>query len=152
MRGLRGILNAKSGGQAQNILKCQICQHLISDTLSHLSYHPECIAEKRWGIIFNCLITCCVHLDVLHNLDTDSFLMSLNICIECRGKLFELISDWGTNFSGGEWELQESFAAIKYDSCLIPLVPLILGERGWERYILGPLGNHTVTEESWEQY
>ncbi|KAL1251844.1 hypothetical protein QQF64_019640 [Cirrhinus molitorella] len=30
--------------------------------------------EKRWGIVFKCLTTRCLHLDVLESLDTDAFL------------------------------------------------------------------------------
>ncbi|XP_051992616.1 uncharacterized protein LOC127650972 [Xyrauchen texanus] len=69
--------------------------------------------EKRWGIIFKCLTTRCIHLDLLHSMDTDSFLMALRCFISRRGKLFELISDQGTNFRGGNRELQEAFAALE---------------------------------------
>ncbi len=33
--------------------------------------------EKRWGIIFKCLTTRCVHLDLLCSMDADSFLLAL---------------------------------------------------------------------------
>jgi len=69
--------------------------------------------EKRWGIIFKCLTTRCIHLDLLHHMDTDSFLMALRRFIARRGKPFELISDQGTNFRGGNRELQESFSALE---------------------------------------
>lgn len=69
--------------------------------------------EKRWGIIFKCLTTRCVHLDLLASMDTDSFLMALRRFISRRGKPFEIISDQGTNFRGGNRELQEAFAALE---------------------------------------
>ncbi|CAI5670381.1 unnamed protein product [Oreochromis niloticus] len=65
--------------------------------------------EKRWGIIFKCLTTHAVYLDLLASMDTDSFLMSLRHFIARRGKPFELLSDQGTNFKGGSSELQEAF-------------------------------------------
>ncbi|KAL1269203.1 hypothetical protein QQF64_031492 [Cirrhinus molitorella] len=68
--------------------------------------------EKRWGIIFKCLTTRAVYLDLLHHMDTDSFLMALRRFISRRGKPFEIISDQGTNFRGGERALQEDFAAL----------------------------------------
>lgn len=34
-------------------------------------------SEKRWGIIFKCLTTRCLHLDLLEGLDVDAFLLSL---------------------------------------------------------------------------
>ncbi|KAI2647761.1 Gag-Pol polyprotein [Labeo rohita] len=68
--------------------------------------------EKRWGIIFKCLTTRAVYLDLLHQMDTDSFLMALRRFITRKGKPFEIISDQGTNFRGGERALQEDFAAL----------------------------------------
>ncbi len=68
--------------------------------------------EKRWGILFKCLTTRAVHLDLLASIDSDSFLMSLRRFIARRGKPNELLSDQGTNFKGGERELKESFAAL----------------------------------------
>ncbi|XP_039616483.1 uncharacterized protein LOC120533641 [Polypterus senegalus] len=68
--------------------------------------------EKRWGIIFKCLTTRCVHLDVLNSIDTDSFLMALRRFIARRGTPYELLSDQGTNFHGGERELRETFSTL----------------------------------------
>ncbi|TWW77718.1 hypothetical protein D4764_12G0011080 [Takifugu flavidus] len=65
--------------------------------------------EKRWGIVFKCMTTRCVHLDLLESLDTDAFLMSLRRFVARRGKPFELLSDNGTNFVGGARELREAF-------------------------------------------
>ncbi len=64
--------------------------------------------EKWWGIIFKCLTARCVHLDLLTSIDTDSFLMDLRKFVVCRGKPCKLFSDQGTNFHGGEKELQEA--------------------------------------------
>lgn len=61
--------------------------------------------EKRWGIIFKCLTTRCVHLDLLCHMDTDSFLLALRRFVARRGKPFELLCDQGTNFRGGDKEL-----------------------------------------------
>ncbi len=68
--------------------------------------------EKRWGILFKCLTTRAVHIDLLSSLDTDSFLMALRRFTSRRGKPSELLSDQGTNFKGGERELQESFKSL----------------------------------------
>ncbi|CAI5649659.1 unnamed protein product [Oreochromis niloticus] len=71
--------------------------------------------EKRWGIIFKCLTIRAVHLDVLTSIDTDAFLMALRRFIARRGTPAELYSDQGTNFRGGERELQAAFAAMTTD-------------------------------------
>lgn len=69
--------------------------------------------EKRWGIIFKCLTTRCVHLDLVPSMDTDSFLLALRRFIARRGKPLEIWSDRGTNFRGGEKELQDAFEALQ---------------------------------------
>lgn len=68
--------------------------------------------EKRWGIIYKCLTTRAVHLDLLTAIDTDAFLMALRWFIARRGTPAELFSDQGTNFKGGERELREAFAEL----------------------------------------
>ncbi|KAI7812665.1 hypothetical protein IRJ41_006769 [Triplophysa rosa] len=68
--------------------------------------------EKRWGIIYKCLTTRCVHLDLLEHMDSDAFLLSLRRFIARRGKPLELFCDNGTNFVGGNRELWESFEAM----------------------------------------
>ncbi|XP_026061422.1 uncharacterized protein LOC113045324 [Carassius auratus] len=72
-------------------------------------------SEKKWGIIFKCLTTRAVYIDILHSLETDSFLMALRRFTARRGKPHELLSDQGTNFRGGERELREAFTALGPD-------------------------------------
>lgn len=49
-----------------------------------------CRNEKKWGIIFKCLTTRAVYIDLLHSLEADSFLMSLRRFTARRGKPHEL--------------------------------------------------------------
>lgn len=65
--------------------------------------------EKRWGIIFKCLTTRAVHLDLLKSMDSDAYLMALRRFVARRGSPAELWSDQGTNFKGAERELKEAF-------------------------------------------
>ncbi|XP_039653083.1 uncharacterized protein LOC120557116 [Perca fluviatilis] len=69
--------------------------------------------EKRCGILYKCLTTRAVHLDLLANMDSNSFLMSLRRFIARRGKPFKLLSDQGTNFKGGSRELHEAFNTLE---------------------------------------
>lgn len=71
--------------------------------------------EKRWGILFKCLTTRAVHIDLLTSIDTDSFLMAFRRFIARRGKPAEVYSDQGTNFKGGEKELQQAFSIMSPD-------------------------------------
>lgn len=69
--------------------------------------------EKRWGVIFKCLTTKAVHLELVSSLDSDAFLLALRRFISRRGKPLELFSDRGTSFRGAERELQEAFQAME---------------------------------------
>ena len=69
--------------------------------------------EKRWGILYKCLTTRAVYIDLLSSLDGDSFLMSLRRFVARRGKPHELLCDHGTNFKGGNTELMEAFDALQ---------------------------------------
>ena len=48
--------------------------------------------EKRWGIIFKCLTTRCLHLDLLGSMDVDTFLLALRRFISRQGKPLEIWS------------------------------------------------------------
>ncbi len=72
-------------------------------------------SEKRWGIIFKCFTTRVVHLDLIHNMNADSFLISLRRFIAHRGNPAELYSDQGTNFKAGQKELLDSFYNMSSD-------------------------------------
>lgn len=101
--------------------------------------------EKRWGIVFKCLTSRCIHLDLIPSMDTDSFLLALRCFIARRGKPYEILCDRGTNFRGAEKELQQAFEALEPSlkeqldkQCILfkfnpPLAPHFGG--AWEREI-----------------
>lgn len=64
--------------------------------------------EKRHGVLFTCLTTRAVHLEIAHTLDTDSCLMAVRRMMARRGKAANIWWDNGTNFVGSERELRES--------------------------------------------
>ncbi len=64
--------------------------------------------EKKYGVIFSCLTSCAVHLEVANTLDTSSFLAALRRFISRRDNVNLLRSDNGTNFVGANKELRKS--------------------------------------------
>ncbi|XP_058128532.1 uncharacterized protein LOC131292812 [Anopheles ziemanni] len=63
--------------------------------------------EKRWGVIFTCLTTRAVHLEVARSLTADSCILAIRRFMTRRGAPREFISDQGTNFIGASRELAE---------------------------------------------
>ncbi|KAI2666778.1 hypothetical protein H4Q32_026472 [Labeo rohita] len=55
---------------------------------------------KRYGLLFTCLCSRAVHIELLDDLSTDTFLNSLCAFIALRGNVRQLQSDQGTNFVG----------------------------------------------------
>ena len=61
------------------------------------------VNAKRWGIIFTCMNSRAIHIEVLETLDSgSSFICSL------RGPVSLLRSNCGTNFIGGKSELDDA--------------------------------------------
>ncbi|KAL8598356.1 hypothetical protein ACOMHN_047677 [Nucella lapillus] len=67
---------------------------------------------KRWGLIFTCLASRAIHLEVLEDMTTDAFLCALRGFIALRGNVKTLRSDMGTNFVGAAKELKKSMNAV----------------------------------------
>lgn len=64
--------------------------------------------EKRYGVIFTCLTTRAVHIEVAHSLSTNSTIMAIQRMIAQRGRPAHLYSDNGTNLRGAERELKKN--------------------------------------------
>lgn len=62
--------------------------------------------SKRWAVIFACLSTRAVHLEVIESMSTSSFINAMRRFLSIRGPVKHLRSDRGTNFIGACRELQ----------------------------------------------
>ena len=63
---------------------------------------------KRYGCIFTCLTVRAVHLEISHNLTTDSFINALRRFIARRGPPEQFYSDNGTNLVGATRLLRQA--------------------------------------------
>ena len=63
--------------------------------------------EKRYIVVYICIATKAVHIEMADSLDTSSMIMSLRRFIGRRGKPRHIYSDNGTNFVGADRELGE---------------------------------------------
>ena len=62
---------------------------------------------KRWACLFTCLTVRCVHLEVLDDCETDTFINATRRFVGRRGCPTHVYSDNGTNFRGATSELKE---------------------------------------------
>ncbi len=65
---------------------------------------------KRYGLLFTCLVTRAVHIEITHSMDTDSFLMAFQRFQDRRGRPAVIYSDNGTQLVAGEKELREGLS------------------------------------------
>jgi len=68
--------------------------------------------EKRWGVVFTCLVTRGIHLELVPSLETDQMIMTLMRFINRRGRPAHLHSDNGMNFQGADAELKMCLAGL----------------------------------------
>ena len=101
---------------------------------------------KRYGCLFTCMQTRAVHIEIVHNMTTDSFLMALLRFIGRRGRPKFIYSDNGSNFVGAEAELKSLCRSLNqgriHDAMLVHEIewcfnPPSASHRGgvWERMI-----------------
>lgn len=83
---------------------------------------------KRYGVLFTCLASRAIHLEVASSLETDSFINALRRFILRRGPVRQLRCDQGTNFVGAKRELKEAVSELDNDRVK---AELLLNECDW---------------------
>ena len=63
---------------------------------------------KRYGVIFSCLASRAIHLEIAFSLDTDSYINALRCFMARTGQVKKMISDNGTNFVGADRKLRNA--------------------------------------------
>ncbi|XP_011487025.2 uncharacterized protein LOC105356652 [Oryzias latipes] len=96
--------------------------------------------SKRWAIMFSCMSSRAVHIEVIESLDTNSCVNALRRFFAVRGPATKLLSDRGTNFIGASKELGMDKAVQQYlndQGCTWDFNPPHASHMGgsWERMI-----------------
>ncbi len=60
---------------------------------------------KRWAVMFSCMCSRAVHIEVIEMMSTSSFINALRRFFAVRGPTKQIGSDCGTNFVGASREL-----------------------------------------------
>ncbi|XP_062714295.1 uncharacterized protein LOC115268175 [Aedes albopictus] len=63
--------------------------------------------EKRWIVLFTCMTSRAVHLEIVPSLDTNSCIMAIRCFMSLRGVPKKLFTDNGTNFTGANNEMKK---------------------------------------------
>ncbi|KAI7802084.1 hypothetical protein IRJ41_024663 [Triplophysa rosa] len=92
---------------------------------------------KRYGVIFTCLASRAVHLELANSLDTDACINALRRFISRRGQVEHLLSDNGTNFIGAETELKEALSKLNQTK-----IQEVLCQKGIKWSFNPPAGSH----------
>ena len=70
---------------------------------------------KRWLVLFTCMATRAVHLEVIFSLDTSSMINAVRRFIARRGQPLKAFSDQGTNLTGAYNDLRASWKDISVE-------------------------------------
>ena len=101
---------------------------------------------KKYGVVYTCLYSRAIHIELLDDLSTDSFMNSFRCITAIRGNIRQIFCDRGTNFIGASSALKEAWKEImnpemvsmlsKYD-CEFVFNPPAASHMGgvWERQI-----------------
>ena len=92
---------------------------------------------KRWGLIFTCLSSRAIHIEVLETMDANSFICALRRFFAIRGSVTKLRCDRGTNFVGGKSQLEQALSEIDQTR-----VQKFVAEQGCEWIFNPPHASH----------
>ena len=70
--------------------------------------------SKRWGLVFTCLTSRAIHIELLESMDASAFICALRRFFAQRGQAALLRCDQGTNFVGGKSELEDAFKEMDF--------------------------------------
>ena len=78
-------------------------------------FGPFIVKERRkeikcYGVIFTCMASRAIHVELVDNMTTDAFLNALRCFIAIRGPIRQLRSDKGSNFVGAANELSKAMS------------------------------------------
>ena len=87
--------------------------HVGIDTFGHFLVKERRTELKRYGVLFTCLYSRALHIEVVDDLSTDSFLQALRRIQAVRGPITTIFSDGGTNFTGARNQLEKDLLSMQ---------------------------------------
>ncbi|XP_051939800.1 uncharacterized protein LOC127612976 [Hippocampus zosterae] len=71
--------------------------------------------QKRYGLLFTCLCSRAVHIEMLEDMTTDAFINALRCFVAIRGAVRHIRSDQGTNFVGARNEMAKALKELNQE-------------------------------------
>lgn len=68
--------------------------------------------HKRYGLLFTCFCSRAIHIELLEDLSTDTFINALRCFISIRGEIRQIHCDQGTNFVGAKNEFKTALSEL----------------------------------------
>ena len=101
---------------------------------------------KRYRLVFTCMSSRAVHLELLDDLTTDAFLNALRTLVAIRGPARQIRCDNGTNLVGAAAELAKNRSV--HDAMCIEFVfnPSLCQPHGWR--LRTPDQNSTISTKT----
>ncbi|XP_071654106.1 uncharacterized protein [Temnothorax longispinosus] len=94
--------------------------------------------SKAWIAVFTCFATKAVHIELVTELTTESFLAALRRFVARRGICSKIVSDNGTNFVGAARELAEVYEFLRKEKEAIPHTWLVRKSNGGDSLLFPP--------------
>lgn len=101
--------------------EARVSEHLHAFTHTGMDYFGPLYVtvgrhrEKRWGVIFTCMASRAVHLEIAYSLTTDSAIMAIRRFLCRRGPVRHIYCDNGTNLRGASVEMRTAVESIDDD-------------------------------------
>ena len=70
------------------------------------------VNSKRWGLVFACLNSRAIHIEVLESMDLSAFICALSRFLPVSGPIARIRCDHGSNFVGAKTELEQALSEI----------------------------------------
>lgn len=77
---------------------------------------------KRYGLLFTCMASRAIHVEVIDDMTSDAFINALRCFIALRGAVRQLRSDRGSNFVGAQHELKRAYNEMSWNKVKIHLM------------------------------
>ena len=96
-----------------------------------------CKEHKRYGLLFTCMASRAVHIEILEDMTTEAFINALRCFIALRGAVKQIRSDQGNNFIGAQKGLKNALDEVKNEK-----IKAFLAEQGCDVLVNVPHASH----------